>query len=241
VGGSQSQEQQLTTDNELLTQLEKFDLDIPFWSMVKATFGYEEVTPTLKNFLLRLLITDYAHHLKSDVPQSIRGLLLPRIGWSNSVVCLAQWRDSSSKGASYDRLSSDAAAILKIEEHLPDFEINQLADVMTFLAVEKRIASSLRERVQTTADTINADDVRAIATRRQSGHWASLNVADSKEAPREALHAVYEALVAAADFYALRNQHKSGFEYPDAATMYRAYETELYRFDQLYRHLFDDN
>jgi len=236
VGGSQSQEQQLTTDNELLTQLEKFDLDIPFWSMVKATFGYEEVTPTLKNFLLRLLITDYAHHLKSDVPQSIRGLLLPRIGWSNSVVCLAQWRDSSSKGASYDRLSSDAAAILKIEEHLPDFEINQLADVMTFLAVEKRIASSLRERVQTTADTINADDVRAIATRRQSGHWASLNVADSKEAPREALHAVYEALVAAADFYALRNQHKSGFDYPDAATMYRAYETELYRFDQLYRH-----
>ena len=241
MGGSQSQEQQLTTDNELLTQLEKFDLDIPFWSMVKATFGYEEVTPTLKNFLLRLLITDYAHHLKSDVPQSIRGLLLPRIGWSNSVVCLAQWRDSSSKGASYDRLSSDAAAILKIEEHLPDFEINQLADVMTFLAVEKRIASSLRERVQTTADTINADDVRAIATRRQSGHWASLNVADSKEAPREALHAVYEALVAAADFYALRNQHKSGFDYPDAATMYRAYETELYRFDQLYRHLFDDN
>ena len=158
------------------SQIEKFDLDVPFWSMVKATFGYEEVTPTLKNFLLQLLITDYAHHLKGDLPQSIRGLLLPRIGWSNSVVCLAQWRDSSSKGTSYDRLSADAAAILKIEEHLPDFEINQLADVMTFLAVEKRIASSLRERVPTTADTINADDVRAIATRRQSWHWASLNV-----------------------------------------------------------------
>jgi uncharacterized protein (TIGR02687 family) len=42
--------------------------------------------------------------------------------------------------------------------------------------------------------------------------------------------------VAAADFYALRNLHKSGFDYPDAAAMYRAYESELYRFDQLYRH-----
>jgi uncharacterized protein (TIGR02687 family) len=42
--------------------------------------------------------------------------------------------------------------------------------------------------------------------------------------------------VAAADFNALRNLHKSGFDYPDAASMYRAYETELYRFDQLYRH-----
>ena len=217
-------------------QIEKFDLDVPFWQMVKATFGYEEENPSLKNFLLRLVLTDYAHHLKGDVPQSIRGLLLPRTGWSNAVVCLAQWRDSSSKGTSYDRLSSEAAAILKIEDHLPNLEIDQLLDVMTFLAVEKRIASSLRERVQTTADTINADDVRAVAIRRQAGHWATLTVADSTDAPRQALHAVYDALVAAADFYALRNLHKSGFDFPDAATMYRAYESELYRFDQLHRH-----
>jgi uncharacterized protein (TIGR02687 family) len=218
------------------SQIEKFDLDAPFWQMVKATFGYEEENPTLKNFLLRLMLTDYAHHLKGDVPQSIRGLLLPRIGWSNAVVCLAQWRDSSSKVTSYDRLSAEVAAILKIEDHLPNLEIDQLIDVMTFLAVEKRIASSLRERVQTTADTINADDVRSIATRRQVGHWASLTVADSTGVPRQALHAVYDALVAAADFYAMRNLHKSGLDYPDAATMYRAYDSELFRFDQLYRH-----
>lgn len=217
-------------------QIEKFDLDVPFWQMVKASFGYEEENPTLKNFLLRLVLTDYAHHLKGDVPQAIRGLLLPKAGWSNAVVCLAQWRDSSSKGTSYDRLSSDAAALLKIEDHLPNLEIDQLLDVMTFLAVEKRIASNLRERVQATADTINAEDVRAIATRRQSGHWASLAVAGSTDAPRQALHAVYDALVAAADFLALRNLHKSGFDYPDATSMYRAYESELYRFDQLYRH-----
>ena len=226
----------LDTPPAVWGQVEKFDLDGPFWQMVKATFGYEEENPTLKNFLLRLLLTDYAHHLKGDVPQALRGLLLPRTGWSNAVVCLGQWRDSNSRGASYDRLSAEAAAVLKVEDHLPDLEIDQLLDVMTFLAVEKRIASSLRERVQTTAETINADDVRAVATRRQAGHWASLTVAGSTDAPRQALHAVYDALVAAADFYALRNLHKSGFDYPDAATMYRAYETELYRFDQLHRH-----
>ncbi len=225
----------LDTPPAVWGQIEKFDLDVPFWQMVKMTFGYEEDAPTLKMFLLRLMLTDYAHHLKGDVPQSIRGLLLPRTGWSNAVVCLAQWRDSS-KGTSYDRLSAEAAAVLKIEDHLPNLEIDQLVDVMTFLIVEKRIASSLRERVQTTADTINADDVRTIATRRQSGHWASLSIADTTDAPRRALHAVYDALVAAADFYSLRNQHKIGFDFPDAATMYRAYESELFRFDQLYRH-----
>ena len=226
----------IDTPPAVFGQIEKFDLDVPFWQMVKATFGYEEENPTLKNFLLRLMLTDYAHHLKGNVPQAIRGLLLPRSGWSNAVVFLAQWRDSSSKGTSYERLSAVVAAILKIDDHLPNMEIDQLIDVMTFLTVEKRIVSSLRERVQTTAETMNADDVRAIATRRQSGHWASLNVADSIGAPRKVLHAVYDALVAAADFYALRNLHKNGFDYPGATEMYKAYEAELYRFDQLYRH-----
>ena len=233
---SGSNEIDLNSPPAVWVQIEKFDLDAPFWQMVKTTFGYEEENATLKKFLLRLLLTDYAHYLKGDVPQSIRSLLLPRSGWSNAIVCLAQWRDSSSKGTSYDRLSAEIAVLLKIEDHLPNLEIDQLLEVMTFLAVEKRIASSLRERVQATADTINADDARTIATRRQAGHWASLTVAGSTDAPRQALHAVYDALVAAADFYALRNLHKNGFDYPDSATMYRAYETELYRFDQLYRH-----
>ncbi|MCS6320323.1 MAG: BREX-1 system phosphatase PglZ type A, partial [Nitrospira sp.] len=51
-----------------------------------------------------------------------------------------------------------------------------------------------------------------------------------------ALHAVYDALVAAADFFALRNQHRDGFAFPDATALYRAYEGEVFRFDQLYRH-----
>ena len=50
-------------------QVEKFDLAEPFWEMVKAAFGYAEDDPSLKKLLLRLLVTDYAHHLKADVPQ----------------------------------------------------------------------------------------------------------------------------------------------------------------------------
>lgn len=225
----------LDTPPDIWEQVEKFDLDVPFWEMVKAAFGYTEENPTLKNFLLRLVLADFANYLEGDVPESLRPLLQPRSGWANAVVCLAQWRDSSSKGSSYDRLSADAAAVLKIEEHLPKMEFDDLVDVMTFLVAEKRIASSLKERVQTTAATINADDVRTVAVRRQAGHWASDSLPDSTNAPRLALHAVYDALVAAADFFALRNSHGAGFDYPDASTMYRAYETDLFRFDLLYR------
>lgn len=226
----------LDTPLPVWEQLEKFDLAETFWHMTKATFGYADEDPSLKKFLLRLLVTDYVSHLKADLPAAFYHLVLPPSGRSNAIVCLAQWRDSNSKGSSYDRLSAQVATLIKLEDHLHGLEINDLIDVMTFQVVEQTIASNLRDRVQSTADTIDADAVRAIASRRQAGHWASPTVVGAPEVPRMALHALYGALVTAADFFALRNRYQLGFDFPDASAMYRAYEAELYRFDQLYRH-----
>ena len=217
-------------------QIEKFDLAQPLWDMAKAHFGYSEETPTLKKFLIRLFVTDYAHYLKKPAPTALSHLVLPPHGGSNTVVCLAQWRDSSSRGSSYDRLSADVAALIKLDDLLHGCDISDLVDVMTFLAVEYTIASQLAQRVQSTASTLKPEDIRVVATRRQDGHWAKPAVVGAAEVPRMALHAVYDALVAAAEFYGLRNQHHAGFDLPDALSMYRAYEQELHRFDQLYRH-----
>ena len=213
----------------------KFDLAQSFWHVIQTTFGYQEDTPSLRNLLIRLLVTDYAGHLHGDVPQSLAHLLLPRSGHANAVVCLAQWRDSHRRGSSYDLLSAEVARILKIEEHVAALEIEQLLDVMTFLDVEKAIVRGLRDRVLSTAETIDVEAVRDIATRRQDGHSASRTVPTSPMVPRQALTAVYEALVAAAAFFALRNRYADGFRFDTAAAMYRAYETELYTFDQRYR------
>lgn len=226
----------LQTEPAAWEQIEKFDLDNPFWEMANTAFGYSEATPTLKNLLLRLFVTDYVHHLKSAPPSALVHLILPTQGRSNAVVCLGQWRDSSSKGSSYDRLSENVADLIHLKDYLHGLEIPDLLDVMTFHVVEREIASRLRERVHQTADMINPNEVRSIVTRRQAGHWASLMVNDSSAVPRRALHAVYDALVAAADFFAMRNQHRDGFAFPDATALYRAYEGELFQFDQLYRH-----
>jgi hypothetical protein len=59
--------------------IEKFDLAHSFWHMIQTTFGYQEDTPSLRNLLIRLLVTDYAGHLHGDVPQSLAHLLLHRL------------------------------------------------------------------------------------------------------------------------------------------------------------------
>ena len=229
-----SNEIDLASPPEVWEQIEKFDLDHSFWAMAKTSFGYEEATPSPKNLLIRLLVTDFAHHLKADVPAGLRHLVLS--GKANTVVCLAQWRDSNRHGSSYDQLSAVVAGIIGISDYLPKFEVEHLLDVMTFADVEKAIMSGLRDRVMATAETVKTEAITQVASRRQSGHWASLAVAAISNVPRAALHAVYDALVDAATLLELRNQYQTGFTFVSAVEMYRAYEKELYRFDQLYRH-----
>ena len=235
-------EPNLGTPPPAWTFVAKLGLDCAFWQMVKTTFGYTEDKPSLRNLLIRLLLTDYVHHLNGEPPTSLQHLILPTTARQNVVTCLSHWRDSASRGSSYDRLSEMVSDILKLDSHLDSLDIDALLNIFTFLPVEKAIARSLRDRVRHTADSINADDIRKIAQRRQDGHWASLSVSPSlsvsatSQVPRTALHAVYDALVAAADFFALRNQYRGQLDFANAKAMYHAYEKELYRFDQLYRH-----
>jgi hypothetical protein len=47
-----------------------------------AAFGYADEHPSLKKLLFALLVTDYAHQLNGDIPQAVRGFVLPRAGAS---------------------------------------------------------------------------------------------------------------------------------------------------------------
>ena len=215
-------------------QIERFELDEPFWVMVKSTFGYGEDSPTLQNFLIRLLVSDYAHHLAKELPGALQHLQLPRSGTANAVVCLAQWRDSSSKNNSYDVLVAEVGERLHMRDHLHGCEIEELLDVMTFLDVEERIVHGLLDRVTSTTDAIDHEAVGSIVDRRLAGHWVSSG--SVPEAQRNARRAVYKALAVAAQLLHLRNTHEAGFDSSDTTAMYKAYESRLFRFDQLYRH-----
>ena len=230
----QGEEIDLETEPGIWEQMAKFDLTESFWQMVKTSFGYEDEAPTLKKFLLRLFLTDFAQQLQAPLPAALQHLVLPASGRQNAPVCLAQWRDSRSLSSSYDRLATLVFDLTHLKEHLHPYDLHDLVSVMTFAELEPVIASELRQLVQTTATTINVDEVRAIASRRQAGHWVASSDSSS-DVPRQKYYAVYNALVQAAEFYALRNQYQNGFHFADARAMYQAYEKELYRFDQLYR------
>ena len=216
-------------------EIVKYDLAPSFWSLAGEQFGYAEPNPSPRNLLIRLMISDLSHSTTARIPAALQHLMLPRPFLSSASVCLAQWRDSNSRSDSYDRLSGAVAKAVKMEGHLSGFEIEEVLDNKTFLVIEKFIASSLRDRVTATASVPDAPAIRNIAKQRQDGYWADRD-RGTMGATRAALHAVYDALIASADLFALRAEFSGGFSYTSAQAMFEAYATTLHRFDRLYRH-----
>jgi len=214
----------------------KFDLALAFWDQMKLLFGYAEEQPSLQKLLIRLLVADCGHALREPLPLALRAQDLPKDKVPNVVACLAQWRDSSRHAESYDTLSLQIEAKLKLKDHLTSFESEALSEVMTFQIVEKLVASRLRDRVLTVVNSEHVEAIRTMAVRRQAGHWATLQIGSTPEVPRETYHAIYEALGAAAALFALRMQVEAGgFPISSPEALYLAYERDLYRSDQLYR------
>ncbi len=214
-------------------QVEKYDLDAWFWKTIKKRFGYSEESPRLGNLVMRLFVTDFAQSLAGPVPQRLENLLLPAAGRNNAVVFMGRWRDSASRGSSFDALSEHVAEKLNIGECVGSLDLDALLAVQTFLAVEKTIARLLRDRVLETRDQIDAEAIVDVSRKRQAGHWANASIPGT--APRKPLASVYEALGYAADFFELVNRHRLGFEGGDARQLYGSYTKTLFRFDQLYR------
>ena len=147
------------------------------------------------------------------------------------------WRDSSTRGASYDCLSAEVAEIIHLKNHLGDFTAEELVEIPTFLEVEQAVARNIRDLILESVEFIQIEPIRSMISIRQAGHWASSSLAENAHAPRAALHAVYDALLCAAEFLILWQQTRNSLDFKTPLDLYQAYERELYRFDQLYRHL----
>lgn len=213
----------------------KFGLAAPFWTLIKQAFGYEDAEPRLRTLLLRLLVSDFAHSVTAPLPVALQHHALPKAFHANIAVFLNQWRDSATRGSSYDRLSALVGDALHLADHLTSLTVEDLINSDTFLVTEKRIASELRDRVVEEADVLEASGIKSLASSRQDRHWASSSLPSTPDVPRLAFRAIFDALSAAADLLELVRTHRLGFSYDSPKTMYCAYEADLFRFDQLYR------
>ena len=211
------------------------DLTPAFWDLVQLQLGYLDAKPSLRDLLIRILVTDFCRSLDGDIPKQLTHLLLPeRTLAANASVFIGRWRSDIAQYANYNALADAVASELSLDSLLGGLSAEQLAECMTFENVELRVVQDLKTRIVAGAGA-NMDVVRALMARRRDGHWANRMLASANDKTK-ALAACYDALAAAADFLTLKAAHAAGFSFSDAATAFGQYRDSLFRFDQLYRH-----
>ena len=211
------------------------DLTPAFWDLVQTQLGYADAAPSLRDLLLRILVTDFCRGLQGDAPRQLAHFVLPdRTLAANASVFVGRWRSDIAQFGNYNALAQAVAHELDLVNLLSNQSAEQLVECLTFEDVELRVVQDLKTRIVAGAGA-NMDVVRTLMARRRDGHWANPLLASANERTR-ALAACYDALTAAADFFNLKATHAAGFSFADAGTAYAQYRDELYRFDQLYRH-----
>jgi uncharacterized protein (TIGR02687 family) len=193
------------------------DLTPAFWELARVQLGYADANPTLRDLLLRILVTDFCRGLQDDAPRQLAHFVLPdRTLAATASVFVGRWRADIAQYGNYNALARAVAKELDLVNLLSRQSAENLVECMTFEDVELRVVQDLKKRIVAGAGA-NMDVVRSLMARRRDGHWANPLLASSNERTR-ALVACYDALTAAADFFMLKATHAAGFSFADAST-----------------------
>ena len=223
----------LSEPPEVIHTFEKMALLDRFWAVMRQEFGYAPDSPSVAGLLRRLLFSELFHQTDGATMSSLAHHQLPAAGRRNAVVFLTQWRDSSGKASSYDAAASAVGAEQKVGEPLAMLDLETIKDVYTFWEAEKRVVSQLKSRLLSEKESLDATSVAALASERQAGHW--LAGPGRERAERRAIADAYNAIVAAAELFALHKEHRHALSFETPKDLVSAYQKELHRFDRLYR------
>lgn len=210
------------------------ELEDAFWAMVAQETGYQMATPSIRDLLFRILVTDFARALHGACPAQLTHFVLSNKALAaNASVFASSWRSHMAHFEAYDALSGAVARELGLSGLMSGLTAEALSDAMTFEEVERRVIQDLKTRI-IAGHGADMDGLRSLIARRRDGHWANKLLAHASATTR-ALAACYDALEAAATFFELKAKYSAGFSFANAETGLAAYEQEVFRFDQLYR------
>jgi uncharacterized protein (TIGR02687 family) len=199
----------LNADDSIMKLIDECGLTEFLWNEIRVKFSYKNDTPTLKDLALLLLKTDFYFNINAE-----------EVKLSNDARnYVAALKDSKSIGDFFERLSSYVEDILKIDDEIKDYKLEQLIETDTFKSIERVIIASLTSEIKGNREYFS--HVADIISTREKSYWY----------PK--YKQIYEALYQAAKF----NKLISGFSnsMTNASAGISNYTSSWYEIDQTYR------
>lgn len=224
---SQQQDEENGQLENTFAILERLELMQVLWLILQQELNYLSETPSLDDFLMKLFCTDL--WLQGDKLQRkwLENNVLPTAaGKASALAFMVGWRSDRRFSADYDVVSERLGKKFDLNDHYRQSSPYALKECETFEAIEKIIITALVIQLQEESTTLDRVAFKNLLSQRLSAHWCLT---------RPEYAAIYQALRYAERLLNLRNIYVDGFHYPDSSTLWKAYCSELYRFDQAYR------
>lgn len=202
-------QQFLDNDNSYLNLIEKCNLTDFMWDEIRIKFAYKNDTPTIKDFILVLLKSDFYFNLNAE-----------EVVLSNDAKnFIPDLKDSKKVGDLYERLATYVEDTLKFQNTIKEYAVEQLLETDTFKSIEQLIIASLAVDIKGNKEFFS--HVSDIINTRKRSYWY------------HKYEQIYEALYQAAKF----NKLLAGFSntISNASTGISNYVSSWYEIDQTYR------
>ncbi|GGI84328.1 BREX-1 system phosphatase PglZ type A [Deinococcus wulumuqiensis] len=207
----------LSDQNPAWEEMGKLGLEAAFWELVGASVGFRAEVPTLRRLFISLLLAHFAHQLQGDLPAHLRAEIPPTTTPGYSLI--AAWLRDSRDQERLRELTQEVEADLGIEEWAAARELSVWKGVETFPVLE---IVALRGLVRALLSGTKPPEIVTLARERSELHYAA-------RYPHE-----YRAVIAAAEFFRLREQFAGVFP-DDAKLLLAQYVSDWHLLDRLYR------
>lgn len=209
-------------ENKYLADFKRYDLEGSFWKLVSLHFGYTETEPTLEKLAMTLLMTYAQKEVGKELPKDWSSLVSVKTG--NVVVFMENIMNNIQYRERFEAISAEVEEILRVEELLKTYPVEQLIDCDVFACIDRMIIRWMVERLcsEDLGTALMGKSIPEICELRRKKHFADRYA---------------EAYAVLTNAYAMLKEAKySG--HPDADTMIRQYREKDYRIDTYHRQFY---
>jgi len=209
-------------DNKYLADFKRHGLEESFWNLVSLHFGYTDAEPTLEKLVMTLLMTYAQKEVGKDLPKDWNSLISFKTG--NVVVFMENIMNNIQYRSSFETISADIEAKLKVAELLKSYPVELLLDCDVFACIDRMIIDWITDRLcdEDLGVALLGMQLPEICEYRKKKHYA------------EHYAKTYDMLAHA--FAILQNAKYA--EHPTADAMIKQYREKDYLIDSYHRQFY---
>lgn len=158
-------------DNRYLAEFKKYDLDTTFWKFIDLNYGYNDINPNLKDFMVTLFVTDAEKALGDALPKKWERYVSKRTG--NAIAFLDNLMQSSRMTERYDELSQMVSSELNAGEELKKLDPEAILLCDNFAEVDTILLYWIMDRLlnEDTAACLKGYTIPQICEWRKKQHF----------------------------------------------------------------------